>query len=313
MPSASKLVKKEAYDAKLCDALASHTKAILVHADNVGSLQFANIRKALRPDSLIIMGKNTMMKRSIRVYIENTGDSKWEVLLEHLIGNVGLIFTKSELTDVRDEVAKFKVGAPARVGLVAPVDVTIPAGNTGMDPSQTSFFQVLNIPTKINKGTVEIINDVEIIKTGDKVGSSEAALLSKLGIKPFSYGLELLQIFDDGALFDPKVLDLTDEDLEKSFMAGVCKIASISLATGYPTLAAVPHAVINGFKKVVAIALGTEFTFPQAEKVKAALAAGPAVGSGGGGGGGGGAAAAAKAPEPEPEEEEEDMGFDLFD
>ena len=48
MPSASKLVKKEAYDAKLCDALASHTKAILVHADNVGSLQFANIRKVRR-------------------------------------------------------------------------------------------------------------------------------------------------------------------------------------------------------------------------------------------------------------------------
>lgn len=43
---------------------------------------------------------------------------------------------------VRDEIAKFKVGAPARVGLVAPNDVTVPAGNTGLDPSQTSFFQV---------------------------------------------------------------------------------------------------------------------------------------------------------------------------
>jgi hypothetical protein len=35
-----------------------------------------------------------------------------------------------------------QVGAPARVGLVAPNDVKIPAGSTGMDPSQTSFFQV---------------------------------------------------------------------------------------------------------------------------------------------------------------------------
>ncbi|KAB2596626.1 60S acidic ribosomal protein P0-like [Pyrus ussuriensis x Pyrus communis] len=42
-------------------------------------------------------------------------------------------------------------GAPARVGLVAPIDVVVPPGNTGLDPSQTSFFQVLNIPTKINK------------------------------------------------------------------------------------------------------------------------------------------------------------------
>ena len=36
---------------------------------------------------------------------------------------------------------------------------------------------MLNIPTKINKVTVEIITPVELIKKGDKAGSSEAALL----------------------------------------------------------------------------------------------------------------------------------------
>lgn len=55
-------------------------------------------------------------------------------------------------SQVKAEIAKYKVGAPARVGLVAPNDVTIPAGGTGMDPSQTSFFQALAIATKINKG-----------------------------------------------------------------------------------------------------------------------------------------------------------------
>ena len=43
---------------------------------------------------------------------------------------------------LRDEIMKYKVGAPARVGLVAPNDVMVPGGNTGLDPSQTSFFQV---------------------------------------------------------------------------------------------------------------------------------------------------------------------------
>jgi hypothetical protein len=43
---------------------------------------------------------------------------------------------------LRDEIGKYKVGAPARVGLVAPNDVIVPGGNTGLDPSQTSFFQV---------------------------------------------------------------------------------------------------------------------------------------------------------------------------
>ncbi len=75
------------------------------------------------------------------------------------------------LLQVKDEIAKYKVGAPARVGLLAPNDVTIPAGGTGMDPSQTSFFQALAIATKINKGTIEIVSDVHLIKAGEKVSA----------------------------------------------------------------------------------------------------------------------------------------------
>ena len=37
------------------------------------------------------------------------------------------------------------------------------------------------------------------------MGASEATLLSKLGIKPFSYGLIIQQVYDNGSLYDPKV------------------------------------------------------------------------------------------------------------
>ncbi|KAM0039130.1 putative ribosomal protein L10-like domain superfamily [Helianthus debilis subsp. tardiflorus] len=76
-----------------------------------------------------------MMKRSIRMHSENTGNKAYLKLNPLLVGNVGLIFTKGDLKEVREEVAKYKVGAPALVGLVAPVDVVVPPGNTGLDPS----------------------------------------------------------------------------------------------------------------------------------------------------------------------------------
>ncbi len=178
------------------------------------------------------MGKNTLMKRCIRLYCESEGDEKWTPLLEELVGNVGIIFTKvsgaascsslcwgrttistcsphestscclcmlallipltgsahfgsrhseelpesgclirsvffrllaealgyslqphpkllpcghclqGDLNEVREQIMSFKVGAPARVGLVAPNSVEVPAGGTGLDPSQTNFFQV---------------------------------------------------------------------------------------------------------------------------------------------------------------------------
>ena len=105
-----------------------------------------------------------------------------EKLLPHIRGNVGLVFTKNDLIEIRDLLLANKVEAPARTGAIAPVDVVIPAQNTGLGPERTSFFQALAIPTKISGGTIEIINSVNILKAGDKVGASGATLLNMLKI-----------------------------------------------------------------------------------------------------------------------------------
>ncbi|KAL6533129.1 hypothetical protein OROMI_027241 [Orobanche minor] len=323
-PKISKSDKKIAYDSKLCQLLDEYTQVLVATADNVGSTQLQNIRRGLRGDSVVLMGKNTMMKRSIRIHAEKTGNQTILNIIPLLVGNVGLIFTKGDLKEVSEEVAKYKVGAPARVGLVAPIDVVVPPGNTGLDPSQTSFFQVLNIPTKINKGTVEIITPVELIKKGDKVGSSEAALLSKLGIRPFSYGLVVLSVYDNGSVFSPEVLDLTEDDLIDKFAMGVSVVTSLSLAISYPTLAAVPHMFINAYKNMLAVAVETDYSFPHADKVKEYLAdpskfvvaVAPIVGAESVGAPSAAATGNSKEEEKKEEDADEsdgDLGFGLFD
>jgi large subunit ribosomal protein LP0 len=110
---------------------------------------FPFLTQALRPTSVILMGKNTMMKRSIRLFCEQTGNDQWLCLIDELVGNVGIVFTSGDLSELREEIKKYQVGAPARFGVVAPNDVFVDAGSTGMDPSQTSFFQAstcLHVP-----------------------------------------------------------------------------------------------------------------------------------------------------------------------
>merc|ERR1711997_1441035 len=172
-------------------------------------------------------GKNTMMRKAIRGYMEKNPDL--ERLLPHIKMNVGFVFTKEELITVRDLLLANKKAAPAKAGALAPVDVTIPAQNTGMGPEKTSFFQALQIPTKITKGTIEIIQDVPIIKVGDKVGASEATLLNMLKISPFTYGLIVGKVYDSGSIFDPAILDITDDDLKLRVLAGIRNIAALSL------------------------------------------------------------------------------------
>lgn len=313
MPSITK--KKEDYANKMFDLLDTYEKCFVVLADNVGSFQFLEIRAALRnSDAALLMGKNTLMKKCVNLYCESRGDDKWRALCDLLVGNVGLVFCKGELTDCRDIIGKYKVPAPARVGAISQCSVTVPAGPTGMDPSQTSFFQMLNIATKINKGAVEILNDTLVLQKGDKVGGSEAALLQKMNIKPFTYGLELHKVVDKGDVYDPAVLDLTDDDMMRIFGAGAANVAGLSLALSIPNTASIPHMIASAYKNVLAVSVETDYTFPMAQKIKDFLAdpsafivAAPAAA------GAPAAAAAAPEPEPEEEEEEEDMGFDLFD
>lgn len=47
--------------------------------------------------------------------------------------------------------------APARAGAIAPVDVIVPKQATTLGPEKTSFFQALQITTKITKGCIEIL------------------------------------------------------------------------------------------------------------------------------------------------------------
>jgi len=307
---ASRSAWKANYFEKLENAIRNNSKFLLVNADNVSSLQFAQIRASLRGKATVVMGKNTMMKKCIRGLINEFPD--YEKVLPLLVKNVGFVFTNEDLKSIRDLVLENKVAAPARQGAISPVNVIVPAQNTGQGPEKTSFFQALSIQTKIARGTIEIVADVNLLKPGDKVGASEAALLNMLKISPFTYGLKVEQCFDEGSVFEPAVLDISEEDIRAKFMSGVNNIAAVSLNIGYPTIASAPHSIANGLKKLIAVAAATEITFPAAEKTKAFLAdpsafvveAAPAA-----------AAAEAKVEEKKEESEEEsdsDMGFDLF-
>ncbi|KAL0626501.1 60S acidic ribosomal protein P0 [Plecturocebus cupreus] len=192
MPREDRATWKSNYFLKIIQLLDDYPKCFIVGADNVGSKQMHQIRMSLRGKAVVLIGKNTMMRKAIREHLENNPDL--EKLLPHIRGNA------------------------------------------------------LGITTKISRGTIEILSDVQLIKTGDKVGASEAILLNMLNISPFSFGLVIQQVFDNGSIDNPEVLDTTEEVLHSHFLEGIRNVASVRLQIGYPAVASVPHSIINGYK-----------------------------------------------------------------
>jgi len=310
----SKGDNKAEYFVKLEKLLKEYNTLFIVNVDNVGSNQMHQVRKELRGKAVILMGKNTMVRKAIRNVISEHPD--FEKLLPIVKGNIGFVFTNEDLKEIRDAIKSNRVQAPARAGAIAPVDVFVPPGNTGMEPGQTSFFQALGIPTKISRGTIEIVNEVHLVKVGEKVGPSEATLLNKLNISPFTYGLTVEHIYDNGNVFTPEVLDITDDDLIENLVNGIKNIAALSLEINYSTVASVPHSLANGYKNLIAISLVSDYCLdsvkelkelldnPEALAAMQAASAAPAAAE---------ESAAAAAEEEEEEESDSDMGFGLFD
>ncbi|XP_020258950.1 60S acidic ribosomal protein P0-like [Asparagus officinalis] len=147
-------------------------------------------------------------------------------------------------------------------------------------------------PVELIKKGDKVDSSEAALLTKDKVDSSEAALLTKLRIKPLSCGLMILSVYDNRSILSPEVLNLTKDGLVDKFAAGVSTVASLSLTLSYPTLAATHHMFVNTYKNVLAVAV-----VPVASAKNAAAPASKEV---------------EKKDEPV-DESDDDLGFGLFD
>ncbi len=318
-----KRIKKEAYWKKLERLTDEYSKALIVDGDNVSSKQISNLRLNLRKiDAVMLFGKNTLIKACLNHKMAEPQESdadyeerkkiwkKCEQLdkLSGLMkGNTGIIFCKDNMGEVKKLIDAEARGAPAKAGAIAPDEVWIRAGPTGLDPKQTTFFQNLQIQTKIVKAQIEIVTEKKILTEGVKIEATHAALLDKLKIRPFEYKMRVKSIYDDGAIFPANILDISDEVILAGLKRTIQDVAAVSLTTGYLVKPAIPHMVGNAFKNLAAISFESDYSFKQADAMKAAAKNAASASSAPAGG--------AKAAVVEEEKEEEDAmdgGLGMF-
>jgi len=305
--------RKAPFFQKLEQLFIDYPAVLIVGCDNIGSHHMQKIKKALVDTCIFVKGKNTLIRKMLK--LREKEHPEWLAILPYIRWNIGLVFTKGDLSETKRKLLELRISAPAKVGTVAPDDVWIRKGGTGLEPTKTAFLQALNIASKINRGQIDILQDVLLIKKGTKIGNSESTLLTMLSKKPFSYGLICDYVFEDGKVYSAKFLDISTQTLMQKFSNTVSIVASISLVLGIPTIAAVPHAILNSYKNLLAVVMETNFIFEQARELKEmvdnpdAFVQAPVE------------TIKEKEPEPEPEPEPEvvkeesgeDMGFSFFD
>jgi large subunit ribosomal protein LP0 len=262
--------RKEHLAHELEGLFSEYSTFFLATLDNVGSNQLHEIRKALRGQAIIYCGKNTQIRRVLRK-LEEEGRHDLEQIRLKFRSNLALVFTSKDLAEVRNLLEAHKMPSAAKAGAIAQCDLILPRGITQLEPSQTPLLQALDIPTKVSKGTLEVLKDVHILKAGDKVDASQAALLQKMDLKPFSFGLQVKHVYDRGSLYHPDVLSIQNTEVIKVFQVGIQNVAAASLAMGMPTAVSVPYSILLAFRNLLSVSAATEFEFKESSQVKSYL------------------------------------------
>jgi len=189
--------------------LIKYDRVIIVSIENLKSTQIHDIRKHLRGLGELLVAKKSflqyLLKNQTSVLIK-----KWLFLKSELKQNIGLIFTDQNPKTINVILKSYYSKAFAISGDRAQIDIKIKKGNKGISPSQTPFFQALGIPTRVSKGSIEITDNILLVRKNQLISESHEALLKKLNLKPFKYGMLILKIFINNKNVDTTLLYLNE-------------------------------------------------------------------------------------------------------
>eukprot|EP01084_Bolivina_argentea_P015216 28448_1 len=194
------LARKLDYSAKLKSLLTKYDSFLLISITNIPNKQIDKLKKILRNKAQFLLGANTLSRKIIRDYIRHKTDKQTLFnLIYALKGQCGFIFTRSQHIDFvkKHVIACTKQYCP-KAGSIAPQDVYIGPGPTDLNPYETSGFAAMNIPTRIYRGQIDIIEQVHLIEKGRKVSNSERLMLNKLNIKPFTHQIKIENVYRNG-------------------------------------------------------------------------------------------------------------------
>ncbi|PSP96801.1 50S ribosomal protein L10 [Halobacteriales archaeon QS_5_70_17] len=222
--------KREEVD-ELVDTIESYSSVGIVDLTGIPSRQLQAMRKDLYGTAELRVSRNTLVVRALQEV-----DDGLEQLTEFVEGQVGLIGTNDNPFGLYKELEASKTPAPINAGEVAPNDIVIPEGDTGIDPGPfVGELQQVGADARIQEGSIQVLSDSTVLEAGEEVSQDLANVLSELGIEPKEVGLDLRSVYSEGVLFEPEELALDVEEYRADIRSAAAGARNLSINAVYPT------------------------------------------------------------------------------
>jgi len=203
----------------------------IVDIESLPSKQLQEIRKKLRGKADLKVAKSILIKLAI----ENLKRADLKKLEEYMDGPTGIIVSNEDPFLLYKFLKKNRSKALAKAGMIAPIDIIVPAGDTDMPAGPVlSELKMAKIDVKLDKGKIIIASDSHVAKKGDVITQQLAGALAKLGITPVEIGLKITAILEKDIIYKPDVLDIDEEKFMADLVGAYRQALNLSVNAGYP-------------------------------------------------------------------------------
>jgi len=207
------------------------------------------LRKKLQGKAVVKVSKTRVVKKALL-----GAKSDLKALEPHLSGSVAVIFTTMNPFELFSFLKKNRGSVAAKEGSVAPQDIVIPAGDTGIPPGPAlSDLKAAGLKTVIKGPTISIAEDKVVAKTGDVITKGVAGALSKLNIKPIKVGLNIVACLEKGELFPAGVLDFDAEGTMQRFVQAHRNAVNLAVEIEHFTKETTEILVMKAFRNAKAL------------------------------------------------------------
>ena len=248
----------------------------IARLEGISASVLQRIRKSLGNEAEIKIARNTLKK----IALTQSRRKNMKNFLSYVedVGSCGLIFTDMNPFTLQRVLQANRIPSPARAGMVSPKDVIVPAQTTDLDPGPViGELNSAGIRTRIEKGKIRITEDSLVIKAGETVTASKAAILLRLGILPFKAGLEIEAVWEQGDIIEGHALVVDTEATTMALRDASSHAISLALEIGYVTKETVPHLLSKAYMSALSLAI--ESNYLTAETIGLTLSKGILVAS----------------------------------
>lgn len=229
--------------------LGKYSVVAIADIENFPASLFQNIRKNLNGKVEFKVSKTRIAKKAFE-------GSKQEVLFGHSPNSVALLFTDMNPFELYGLLKKNRGSISAKPNVIAPEDIVIPAGDTGLPPGPAlSDLKQAGLPVKIDGATISISKDTVVARAGEPISGPVASTLGKLDIKPIKVGLAMKAAYEDGTVFLSDVLDIDTDEVFGKFVNAYRSSLDLAIGVSYPSKESLPALIAKAFRDSKGLAL----------------------------------------------------------